>query len=217
MGGSTTDFSTDALLAKQRSTIQWIGTPPSSSSAAAAALTVPSILRQIYANRESVIRANVHRPSGFFNGTDGSLPTPPGGSASDYASSVHDVFPPTSSYSASSGFLSEYLPAMTPPSSVSPRDAAGALFAAEASLRHSYGLADSSYGAGQPLPLKPHVYGVHNMDHGAAGQYHGSQSAVPLTDASQFYPHAASGFHLYHPQITKSASSNNSAASWYPN
>lgn len=95
-----------------------------------------------------------------------------GGSVGDYQS---DVFPPTSAYhpasaaaaaaaAAASGtaFLPEYLPAMTPPSSVSPRDAAaaGALFAsAEASLRH-YGTESSAYVA---TTLKPHhhhhVYG----------------------------------------------------------
>ena len=215
MGGSTTDFSTDALLSKPRSTIQWIGTPTSSSSAAAA-LSASSLMHQIFASRESVIRANVHAnrtPGGIFNGTGGdNLPTPPGsGGPGDYASAVHEsVF--SSSYSASTGFRPEYLPAMTPPSSVSPRDAT------EPSLRYPYTLADSSYvSPAQPLPLKPsHVYGVHGIDHSASAQY-GAQSTLPLTDAGQFYPHGASGFHLYHPQISKSAASNNSAASWYPN
>ena len=213
LNGSTTDFSTDALLSKQRSTIQWIGAPPSS--AAAAALSVPSLLRQLYASRESVIRANVHanRTSGYFNGTGGSgsenLATSTTGVGGVDYPSVHDVFPPTSSYSASAGFLpAEYLPAMTPPSSVSPRDAAaGALFAAEASLRHSYSIGDSS-------AYKPHVYGVHGIDHSSAPGQYTPQSALPLTETGQFYPHAASGFHLYHPQVTKS--SNNTAA-WYPN
>ncbi|KAL0276379.1 UNVERIFIED_CONTAM: hypothetical protein PYX00_003966 [Menopon gallinae] len=49
-----TDFSTDALLKQQRGAIQWVGhhlgqTMPAS-----------TLLRQLYANRESVIRANVH-------------------------------------------------------------------------------------------------------------------------------------------------------------
>ena len=95
----------------------------------------------------------------------------PLGNGGDYQS---DVFPSSSAYhsaaavaaaASSTAFLPEYLPAMTPPSSVSPRDAAaaGALFAsAEASLRH-YG-ADSSYVA---TALKPHhhhhVYGINLM------------------------------------------------------
>ena len=215
LNGGTTGFSTDALLSvKQRSTIQWIGAPPSSAAAAAAALSVPSLLRQLYASRESVIRANVHanRTSGYFNGASGgenlATTSTTGVGSVDY-SSVHDVFPATSSYSASAGFLpAEYLPAMTPPSSVSPRDAAaGALFAAEASLRHSYSIGDSS-------AYKPHVYGVHGIDHSSASGQYAPQSALPLTDSAQFYPHAASGFHLYHPQVTKSS---NNATAWYPN
>ena len=151
--------------------------------AAAAALSVPSLLRQLYASRESVIRANVHAAaaaaaagrsaaSGYhFSNGDGS---PMGSGAVNGTAGVDypsDVFPAgTSAYhsaaaaaaAAAGTFLPEYLPAMTPPSSVSPRDAAaGALFAAsaEASLRH-YG-ADQSYVA---TALKPHhhhhpVYG----------------------------------------------------------
>ena len=195
LNGSTTDFSTEALLSKQRSTIQWIGGAPTSS-AAAAALSVASLLRQLYASRESVIRTTVHanRTSGYFNSNGGigadNLANAPGGIGigGDYPS-VHDVFPPTSSYSASTGFLPEYLPAMTPPSSVSPRDAAaGALFAAEASLRHSYSIGGdtSSYNA----TLKPHVYGVHGVhgitDHNSASGQYGAQSTLPLGDAGQF-------------------------------
>ena len=257
LNGSTTDFSTDALLSngKPRSTIQWIGAPPvppgsSPSAATAAALSVPSLLRQLYASRESVIRANVHAaaaaaagrtPSSYFSNGE-TLPTPPTGvnGGNDYPG---DVFPPTSSHSyhtaATGSFLPEYLPAMTPPSSVSPRDAAaGALFAAEASLRHSaysgLGSAESSYTANpsQPLALKPHHhvhYGHGSIDHhhhahhhhNSAGSHHQYASVQPLVsaDAGQFYSHTPSGFHLYHPQVTKSssASSVNNSATWYPN
>lgn len=257
LNGSTTDFSTDALLSngKPRSTIQWIGAPPvppgsSPSAATAAALSVPSLLRQLYASRESVIRANVHAaaaaaagrtPSSYFSNGE-TLPTPPTGvnGGNDYPG---DVFPPTSSHSyhttATGSFLPEYLPAMTPPSSVSPRDAAaGALFAAEASLRHSaysgLGSAESSYTANpsQPLTLKPHHhvhYGHGSIDHhhhahhhhNSAGSHHQYASVQPLVsaDAGQFYSHTPSGFHLYHPQVSKSssASSVNNSATWYPN
>ncbi|XP_059351462.1 protein trachealess-like isoform X4 [Daphnia carinata] len=259
MNGSTTDFSTDALLSngKPRSTIQWIGTPPvpsgsSSAAATAAALSVPSLLRQLYASRESVIRANVHAAaaaaagraqSSYFANGDTLSTTPTGVPVgNDYPG---DVFPPTSSHSyhsasaAAGGFLPEYLPAMTPPSSVSPRDAAaGALFAAEASLRHSAysGLtsAESSYTANpsQPLALKPHHhvhYGHGSLEHhhhahhhhNSAGAHHQYATVQPLvsTDAGQFYSHAPSGFHLYHPQVAKSSSSSsvNNSATWYPN
>ncbi|XP_046453670.1 protein trachealess-like isoform X3 [Daphnia pulex] len=257
LNGNTTDFSTDALLSngKPRSTIQWIGAPPvpsgsTSSAATAAALSVPSLLRQLYASRESVIRANVHAaaaaaagrtPSGYFSNGE-TLPTPPTGvnGGNDYPG---DVFPPTSSHSyhsaATGSFLPEYLPAMTPPSSVSPRDAAaGALFAAEASLRHSaysgLGSAESSYSANptQPLALKPHHhvhYGHGSIEHhhhahhhhNSGGSHHQYASVQPLVsaDAGQFYSHTPSGFHLYHPQVSKSssASSVNNSATWYPN
>lgn len=96
-----TDFSTDTLLKQQqqRSTIQWIGahhhlghlSPQQSSSLSASAL-----LRQFHANRESVIRANVHgiaasgtrTPSSgstYYTGEttqNGPLPTPPGSEGS---------------------------------------------------------------------------------------------------------------------------------------
>lgn len=96
-----TDFSTDTLLKQQqqRSTIQWIGahhhlghlSPQQSSSLSASAL-----LRQFHANRESVIRANVHgiaasgtrapsSGSAYYTGEtpqNGPLPTPPGSEGS---------------------------------------------------------------------------------------------------------------------------------------
>ena len=261
MNGGATDFSTDALLSngKQRSAIQWIGAPPvpsgsssSSAAATAAALSVPSLLRQLYASRESVIRANVHAaaaaaagrtPSSYFSSGESPSGAGVNGVSSDYPG---DVFPPTSSHSyhtasgAAGSFLPEYLPAMTPPSSVSPRDAAaGALFAAEASLRHSayssgLGATEPSYTANptQPLALKPHHhvhYGHGSIEHhhhahhhhSSAGSHHQYASVQPLVsaDAGQFYSHAPSGFHLYHPQVSKSssASSTNNAAAWYPN
>ncbi|XP_047102609.1 protein trachealess-like [Schistocerca piceifrons] len=68
-----TDFSTDALLKQQqqqqqqqqRSTIQWIGAHHlgahgAHQATAAGPLPASALLRQLYANRESVIRANVH-------------------------------------------------------------------------------------------------------------------------------------------------------------
>lgn len=247
----TANFSADALLSggKQRPTIQWIGATPSQSGASSsAALSVPSLLRQLYASRESVIRANVHAAaaaaagrstSGYHFANGEGLSSAPGGGngVGDYST---DVFPASSSHSyhsatngiaASGNFLPDYLPAMTPPSSVSPRDAAaGALFAAEASLRHhsaySSGLGgtDPSYGSNpaQPLALKSHhhVYGHGSVDHHHHGalnhhlnhhnssgshphhpQYASVQPLVPA-DAGQFYSHAPSGFHLYHSQVS---------------
>nr|CAG4651732.1 EOG090X0484 [Triops cancriformis] len=81
-----TDFSTDALLAK-RSTIQWIGNAPPATSSSAI-----SILRQIYASRESVIRANVHAnrvANGSFFGNE-NMAGGTGGASVEYPH--HDVF-----------------------------------------------------------------------------------------------------------------------------
>ncbi|XP_023288053.1 protein trachealess [Orussus abietinus] len=262
-----TDFSTDALLKQQqqRSTIQWIGAHhhlghlnPQQSSAASAPLPASALLRQLYANRESVIRANVHgiatsgaRTSGgtgtYYGGDTGAqsgpLPTPPGsegsstygehqfvlsghnqkgaagGGGGPAASSGPDAFTSlVSSYSAAGGYAVDYHSAMTPPSSVSPRDkqqhqqqlhSASVVSSYESSvygepvLRHQYEPA-------QPLPLKPQVYSaaVHPSALDAAAAY----AASSLGEQAQFYHHPAAGpgFHLYHPTANKSATNG-----WY--
>lgn len=260
----TTDFSADTLLKQQqqRSTIQWIGAHhhlnhhlnhqqlPHSSSAP---LPATALLRQLYANRESVIRANVHAggPTPGLGGRAGSvgpgggggggpsyytgdvshvgpLPTPPGseGSYGDHqfllhnkavgggASATADAFNSlVSSYSATGGYSVDYHSAMTPPSSVSPRDkhqhqqlnaaaAAGAFDSAAYSdvLRHQYGGMDGS--PAQPLPLKPQAYHS-TLDAATAAAYAASTGTL---DQSQFYHQ---GFHLYHPKQAAPATS------WY--
>ncbi|KAJ8683296.1 hypothetical protein QAD02_019088, partial [Eretmocerus hayati] len=102
-----TDFSTDTLLKQQqqKSTIQWIGAHHahlghlSPQQSTTSGLPTSALLRQLYANRESVIRANVasngpvgpRTPSGPGSGYYGSagegggagpLPTPPGSDGS---------------------------------------------------------------------------------------------------------------------------------------
>lgn len=253
-----TDFSTDALLKQQqqRSTIQWIGAHhhlnhlnhqqlQHSQSSGSAPLPASALLRQLYANRESVIRANVHgitsatatsggrsapagsAPSSYYS-TDvnqvGPLPTPPGSEGSSTYSehqfmlSQHqkpsnaDTFSSlVSSYSTTGSYSMDYHSAMTPPSSVSPRDKhqqihGGVPFENPVYsdvLRHQYlggsgtGVTDSP---AQPLPLKPQVYSAMHpsaLDAAAAAAYVASS---PL-DQSQFYHHstAGAGFHLYHP------------------
>ncbi|KAK2709476.1 protein trachealess-like isoform X2 [Artemia franciscana] len=167
------DFSTEALLGKHRPTIQWIGSPPDASTP----LAVPSLLRRLYASRESVIRPNVqvqHTYTSPTTGIDGTNYDP-------------FVSPYTPSY------LPDYLPSMTPPSSVSPRESHPTMFSD--TLRSQYQLSDGSgFGtSSQSLPLK-HLYsGVPGLDTGLVSN-----------DASQFYSHtAASSFHLYHPQVGK--------------
>ncbi|KAJ8986237.1 hypothetical protein NQ317_009943 [Molorchus minor] len=153
-----------------------------------------ALLRQLYANRESVIRANVHgitsansrsgSSTGYYPSDNqvgvGPLPTPPGSEGSSSYSEHQFLLSQHQNYPAS--YSMDYHSAMTPPSSVSPRDKhqqlhGGVTFDSPVPyqdvLRHQY--PDS------PLPLKPQVYSY--------------------VDQSQFYHGAAgAGFHLYHPR-----------------
>lgn len=292
-----TDFSTDALLKQQqqRSTIQWIGAhhhlnhlnhqqlqlqaAAGGQTGGTAPLPASALLRQLYANRESVIRANVHgittssttaaaaaaaaavaqRASAssassaahYYTGElsqVGPLPTPPGSEGSSTYSEHQfmlqhqkatngDSFGSLGSlYPGSGGYAMEYHNAMTPPSSVSPRDkqqsapgvpGGGGASATSAAvhggvsfdntvpmysdvLRHQYGVVASESGPTQPLPLplKPQVYSA--MHPSALDAY---VSSAPL-DQSQFYHHGATGagFHLYHP-ANKGGPAN--SANWY--
>lgn len=279
-----TDFSTDALLKQQqqRSTIQWIGAHHhhlnhlnhhqqlQHSQGASAPLPASALLRQLYANRESVIRANVHAAtSGMTSSTGrgagsaayyagdvnqvGPLPTPPGSEGSTYgdhqfvlshnqksgAGIVNggaDAFSSLVSSYSTGGYSVDYHSAMTPPSSVSPRDKhqqqihpAGAFDSPVYSdvLRHQY-LGGGGTGGGtdgtpaQPLPLKPQVYSaVHPSALDAAAAYAASTSL----DQSQFYHHSAAGagFHLYHPATNKTVTATatvypealKNSANWY--
>ncbi|GJQ67520.1 trh [Trypoxylus dichotomus] len=183
-----TDFSTDALLKQQRTTIQWIGAHQQLQQQRA--LPASALLRQLYANRESVIRANVHGITstsprstgcGYYSGDTqvGPLSAPTSSEASSYSEhqfllSQHQNYP--------TNYASDYHTTMTPPSSVSPRDKHQQLHSGvgfettpiyQDVLRHQY--PDS------PLPLKPQVYSY--------------------IEQPQFYHHSATGasFHLYHP------------------
>ncbi|XP_050425415.1 protein trachealess isoform X2 [Adelges cooleyi] len=212
-----TDFSTDALLKQQqqKSTIQWIGAHhlghqhhthhpngPShhpSHNQHHGTLPASALLRQIYANRESVIRANVHAPRSpgggggtavYYPGEMNTLPTPPG-SEGGYgeqqfmpqkpSGDFNGLVPPPYNYA-------DYHSAMTPPSSVSPRDKQQPLNAYDAYaptadvLRQQYG---HHAEVTSSLPLKPQPYNPGPvLDH--------------YDQSAQFY-HSAAGFHLYHP------------------
>lgn len=198
-----TDFSTDALLKQQqRTTIQWIGAHHQQLQQQAP-LPASALLRQLYANRESVIRANVHgisttgTPRGataypYSESQVGPLPTPPGSEGSSSYSEHQFLLSQHQNYP--SGYSMDYHTAMTPPSSVSPRDKHQQLHPSTVAfdtpvyqdvLRHQY--PDS------PLPLKPQVYSY--------------------VEQPQFYHHGATsaGFHLYHP----SKSTPTAPANWY--
>nr|XP_026497502.1 protein trachealess isoform X6 [Vanessa tameamea] len=193
-----TDFSTDALLKQQqqKSTIQWIGTqnhhlnhlnrqiPGNHTSTPASAL-----LRQLYANRESVIRSNFlgDGRTGYYSsdGQSGPLPTPPGSEGSGYGEQLGHKG--TDIGSLAYGGYADYHSAMTPPGSVSPRDKQQYALpydnsAYSEALRHPY-LGEA------PLPLKPQAYSA----------VPGALDYASSLDQSQFF-HPPSSFHLYHPQ-----------------
>ncbi|CAH2054771.1 unnamed protein product, partial [Iphiclides podalirius] len=194
-----TDFSTDALLKQQqqKSTIQWIGAqnhhlshlnrqmPGNHTPNPASAL-----LRQLYANRESVIRSNFlsdGRGGGYYSsdGQTGPLPTPPGSEGSGYGDQLGHKGTEIGSLAYTS--YGDYHSAMTPPGSVSPRDKQQYAISYDNSaysdaLRHSY-LGEA------PLPLKPQAYSA----------VPGALDYASPLDQSQFF-HPPSSFHLYHPQ-----------------
>lgn len=251
-----TDLSTSALLKQQQQkTIQWIGTQHDqlghlSPQHMSGSLPTSALLRQLYANRESVIRANVHgvtsESGGRLAGNEsyhpednpqtGPLPTPPGSEGSStygdhqfilghqklpsVANPTSDVFTSlVSPYSTTVAHPLDYHSAMTPPSSVSPRDKQPqtqlhthlgqqlqhqphpstvgltnyeASIYGDPSLRHDY---EPGH---QTLPLKPQVYspmhpGGHPLDPAGYG-------AGGLREQPQFYHHgtAGAGFQLYH-------------------
>uniref|UniRef100_A0A224XJF8 Putative transcriptional regulator sim1 n=1 Tax=Panstrongylus lignarius TaxID=156445 RepID=A0A224XJF8_9HEMI len=240
--GHHTDFSTDALLKaqQQRSTIQWIGAlNHHHQGAAGSGLPASTLLRQLYANRESVIRANVtaaaggRATAGYYGSEMGPLPTPPGSDGSYNDQFIHQTKGDFSSLYPTYTAV-DYHSAMTPPSSVSPRDkhthqlhpgaasAGGGTTTAVGATTASAGggfdspvypeaLRAAQYGVdspAQPLPLKPQPYTVHALD-----SYSVEQSA-----AAQFYHHGAAPspagpptFHLYNKPTPGSPSSLN----WY--
>lgn len=199
--------------------IQWIAGPPPP---APASLPATTLLRQIYVSRESVIRSAGARHGCY--GDQGTLPTPPGqgGGAGGEQSPYADLMPKLSDASPSSYSSATYLDscnAMTPPSSVSPRDtfneaAAVAAAAAMPHMRHYVAEANAL----PHLPLKPHhQLFVHpgNLEHPAMPPY-AQQTLSP--DQHQSLYHHPSSFHLYHPPPGGSKTalhSANSAASWF--
>lgn len=240
---TTTDFSTDALLKQQQeksSTIQWIGAHHHNPfHQQTATMPATALLRQLYANRESVIRATARQSSGgvFYSGNyffffirlpykilmfavldgaqNGPLPTPPGSESSfdnqfllhNHAQKSGDAF--TNLVSTYGGYPSsmDYHNAMTPPSSVSPREPSSSGNNNNKSIHptsNGYDFSDSlrsQYSSGgvpatsdaPTLPLKPQPYSA------AAAMHHAANSieAYGSIDQSQYFSHH-SGFHLYH-------------------
>ena len=211
------DFSTDALLrgaggsaGGQRSTIQWVGGTAGQQGNHPAS----TLLRQLYVNRESVIRSSVQRP--YFSEVQTTLPTPPGsegyqdsmfGKTHDFSYAANGAVNPSGLTATSS--YPDYHSAMTPPSSVSPREK----MAGDCNdLRTASYLTEPNNGMpAQPLPLKPQVY-----SYGTSQLDTPSYSAQLTDQTSGLYSPA--GFHLYHSNPGKSPSGYDSlrpGTSWY--
>lgn len=183
---TTTDFSTDTLLKQQQksSTIQWIGTHH-----AQAQMPASALLRQLYANRESVIRATTRTTGPFYEGQS----TPPGTDgytdAQFTALQKGDAFTNlVSTYGGYHSTSTDYHSAMTPPSSVSPRDKTANVPSVVSGPTGYEGFATYASTEALQLPLKPQAYPAM---HGAPLDAYGA------LEQSQFYSHH-SGFHLYH-------------------
>ena len=275
----TTDFSTDALLKQQdRATIQWIGAHHhhhhNHHQHNSSTNTASVLLRQLYANRESVIRANVQgnytnaanirsvvpttgASPYFVNDQHGPLPTPPDSDAATFnenqfvlhhhhhhhqkslAAAANDTFNALISYSTPSTYAAaaavaaaaDYHSAMTPPSSVSPREKYQLLHnnmtpidnsVYNDVLRHPYfsnsnpnNVATSTNAVienSPTLPLKSQLYttsGVHSNAFDAATAAAVCAAAGSI-EQSQFYHHntTRSSFHHFY-------KSNTSTSNWY--
>lgn len=145
-----------------------------------------ALLRQLYANRESVIRAA--RPSYIYSDGSQSLPTPPSEISYDSQYMLHG-----SNYGAYPNSM-EYNNAMTPPSSVSPRESGKSanyeytnLSTSDARAHaHQYSSINHNESL-PPLPLKPQPY---------SASFHASPMESYSLE-SQYFPHHNGGFHLY--------------------
>jgi neuronal PAS domain-containing protein 1/3 len=157
-----TDFSTNSLLKiqdKEASPSAWNSAAPFAGQQTPSVMPASSLLKQLYANRESVIRAAT-RPSYVYS--DGALPTPPG----EYPP---EGYPTPTNFSAA-GYTSNSVEYnnnnMTPPGSVSPRDLSN--------MSSNKSVPNYDYNHYPPanettvlqLPLKPQPYAIHNYTEG---------------------------------------------------
>lgn len=198
------DFSTDSLLRQHQDAEKCLtasyghGNSHFTHQSSASPMPATALLRQLYANRESVIRATT-RPTNYMysdNSQQQSLPTPPNDSYdSQYLRKAGENFGNLSS--TYGGYPSmEYNNAMTPPSSVSPRDLTNhktngsyeyTNLTASGDNRVQYQSNNQTESNVLPhLPLKPQPYSIHQMD-----------PSYSLDHQSQYFPYH-SGFHLYH-------------------
>lgn len=196
---NATDFSADSLLrqhAESDKNSSQFGNAHYSHQAPSP-MPATALLRQLYANRESVIRATT-RPTNYMysdNAQQQSLPTPPNDSYdSQYLRKSGESFSNlVSSYGAYPSI--DYNNAMTPPSSVSPRDLTNhksiggyeyTNLTASSDNRLQYQTNTTESNTLPHLPLKPQPYSIHQMD-----------PSYSIDHQSQYFPYH-SGFHLYH-------------------
>lgn len=146
-----TDFSADSLLKHQdKESNAWNSSASTYADQQSPVMPATSLLRQLYANRESVIRAA--RPSYAY--PEGALPTPPG----EYP---NDTYPTNYATSYSTNPVEYNNNTMTPPSSVSPRDLSNlSSKAAAASYEYNH-YPPSNESSVLQLPLKPQPYSIH--------------------------------------------------------
>lgn len=155
-----TDFSTDSLLKHQDKESSSWNSSNSYADQQSPVMPATSLLRQLYANRESVIRAA--RPSYAY--PDGALPTPPG----EYP---NESYPTNYTTSYSSNPVEYNNNTMTPPSSVSPRDLSNLSSKAAAAVNYEYNhYPPPNESTVLQLPLKPQPYSIH-PNYPPDGQY----------------------------------------------
>ncbi|CAL4059889.1 unnamed protein product [Meganyctiphanes norvegica] len=215
----SSEFSSDSLMKSgpagltaggsgQRSTIQWVGGTNEGQQTSSSSFPASTILRQLYASRESVIRSSVQRSN--YSEVDATLPTPPGseGYQENMLSKSHEFTYPGSGIPASG--YSDYHSAITPPSSVSPREKIGNDCG---DLRGATGTYLDG-GTGMPihlLPLKPQVY-----SYGSPGvPMESSGYSAPLTDQAGLY--SSSSYQNYHTNSSKTTyyDTLRAGSSWY--
>lgn len=198
---NSSDFSKDSLLRHQSEDSKNNFLQENSNYAHQSSTPMPAtaLLRQLYVNRESVIRATTRPVNHQYSDNSQqqqSLPTPPNDSYDSqymrkYGENFNNLLPPYGGYPAM-----EYNNAMTPPSSVSPRDLTNHKSsgnydyinsAPSVDSRVQYQVNNSAEVNGlSQLPLKPQPYSIHQMD-----------PSYNIDHQSQYFPYHA-GFHLYH-------------------
>lgn len=178
-------FRTDATHLRHQQSINGNREQVNNLSHQSPTMPATALLRQLYANRESVIRATT-RPANYMY-ADGSqqhsLPTPPNDSYDSYLRKSSEGF----SHLASnySGGYSSMDYGMTPPSSVSPRDLTHHKNYDYTNPPPAASDGRMQYPTDSHLPLKPQPYSL-QMD-----------PAYSIDHQSQYFSYH-SGFHLYH-------------------